>query len=41
MKFLLVTLLFFLVPIASPAQESEFKFRNDDRPTFTKSVDVA
>ncbi|MDA0281001.1 MAG: hypothetical protein O3C29_11315 [Proteobacteria bacterium] len=41
MKSLLVTFLFFLVPIASSAQESEFKFRNDDRPTFTKSVDVA
>jgi rhodanese-related sulfurtransferase len=41
MKPLLVAFLFCLAPIASSAQESEFKFRNDDRPTFAKSVDVA
>jgi hypothetical protein len=38
MKPLLVALLFSLVHIASSAQESEFKFRNDNRPAFTKSV---
>ena len=38
MKPLLVAFLFSLVPIASSAQESEFKFRNDNRPAFTKSV---
>ena len=41
MKPLLVTFLFCLVPIASSVQESEFKIRTDDRPTFTKSADVA
>ena len=41
MKPLLVAFLFCIVPIASSEQESEFKIRTDDRPTFTKSVDVA
>lgn len=41
MKSLQGAFLFSLAPISSFAQESEFKFRNDDRPTFTKSVDVA
>ena len=41
MKPLLLAFLFCLVPLASSAQESEFKCRNDDRPAFTKSVDVA
>lgn len=41
MKPLLLAFLFCIVPLASSAQESEFKCRNDDRPAFTKSVDVA
>lgn len=32
--------LFSLAPIACLAQDSEFQFRNDERPRFTKSVDV-
>lgn len=41
MKALLIAFLFSIVPITSSAQNSEFKFRDENRPTYTKSVDVA
>lgn len=40
MKILTLAMLSFLVSIGSFAQEPGFQFRNDDRPTFSKSVDI-